>query len=221
MLRRCYPLWCARRLPGWCLGRVDVRVPEADGRSILLGSMQGDVWRLPIGAATAAAGRPVVAGEAGAVLVAKNHGALAAKFAEGVGRGAGSSISGIGGSGVSEDIIKGVGVQVAGVCSVSYPRTVSDRFATAGLDNTVCGVPPPCTCDGCLGRQSLGCSVVARCAFGTRRTTRRRLTSRSKARGTRAASCTPWMCCCQGGRTARFGASPLFAVRCRRSASAH
>ena len=79
----------------------------------------------------------MTAREHGAVLVAKNHGALAPRFAEGVGRGAGSSISGIGGSGVSEDVLKGVGVQVAPVCSVAYPRDVSDRFVTAGFDNTV------------------------------------------------------------------------------------
>jgi hypothetical protein len=69
--------------------------------------------------------------------VCRNHGTQAPRFAEGVGKGAGSGISGLGGSGVSEEILKGVGVQVAGVLSVAYAVGVSDKFATAGRDSTV------------------------------------------------------------------------------------
>jgi hypothetical protein len=124
-------LGCAAR------AHVVIVIAELDGTSIVVGTMQGDVWRLPVGGPTPAAGRAVAAGDAGAVLVARNHGTLSARFADGVGRGAGSGISGIGGSGVSEDTLKGVGVQLAGVCGIAYPKTVSDRFATVAHDNTV------------------------------------------------------------------------------------
>lgn len=103
----------------------------------MVGSVQGDIWKLPDAGSTPAAGKKVTVGRDGAILVARNHGTLAPRVSEGVGRGAGAGVSGIGGSGVSEDTLKGVAVQVAGVCGVSYPRTVSDRFATAARDNTV------------------------------------------------------------------------------------
>jgi hypothetical protein len=131
----------------------------ADGATLVVGSVQGDVWKLPDAGTTPAVGKKVAVGLDGAILVARNHGTLAPKVAEGVGRGAGSGLSGIGGSGVSEDTVKGVAVQVAPVVGVSYPKSVSDRFATASHDNTVWlpGCPPVC-----------GCKKKYRCGEGRR-----------------------------------------------------
>ncbi len=119
-----------------------VRVAVGDRGTVLVGSIQGDMWRIALGGPTPSAGRSVVSGDDGAMLIAHNHGNIAPRFSEGVGRGAGAGISSIGGSGVSDDVLKGVAVQVAGVVSVAYPPTVSDRFATAAEDNTVRAVCP-------------------------------------------------------------------------------
>lgn len=118
-----------------CANALFGRLPAARDRSlVLLGSVQGEVWRIPVQFGRAGDARSE--GE-GAVLLCRNHGCLAPRLAEGVGSGASSSVSSVGGAGVSDEVLKGVGARVAAVVGVCYPPGVSDRFATVADDNTV------------------------------------------------------------------------------------
>jgi hypothetical protein len=109
-----------------------------DRTYLLVGTVQGTVWRVPV--LLSSGGGDVPHEGDGAVLLCRNHGYKGPNLSEGVGSGAAASVSSVGGSGISDEVLKGVGARVAGINGVAYPLGVSDKFATAGEDNTVCGV---------------------------------------------------------------------------------
>ena len=112
-------------------GAVRSLSPSPDHRELLLGTMAGFVRKLPV---PASGGRRTTEDT---LLVCQTHSTIAAKLTDGVGAGAGAGVSALGARGVSEELAKGVGMHLAGIASVAYPAEVSDRFATAGDDNTV------------------------------------------------------------------------------------
>lgn len=101
----------------------------------MVGTIQGAVWRVPV--LLSSGGGDAGSEGDGAVMLCRNHGCNGPSLSEGVGSGAASAVSSVGGSGVSDEVLKGVGARIANVVSVSYPFGVSDKFATASHDNTV------------------------------------------------------------------------------------
>ncbi len=133
---RVLELACCASVACLCL-RTLFHCAARDRSLVLLGSVQGEVWRIPVHFGRGGDARNE--GD-GAVLLCRNHGCLAPRLLEGVGSGASASVSSVGGSGVSDEVLKGVGARVAAVVGVSYAPGVSDKFATVADDNTVCSM---------------------------------------------------------------------------------